>query len=92
MRHDPVVPLPKQAVALLGDLQSLTGDGHYVFPSPARQKTPHLHRDALCKALREMGFQGKHATHGFRGMLRTVGRGRVTRTSIQVRQACLDER
>ncbi|WP_240162891.1 site-specific integrase [Paraburkholderia sp. Cy-641] len=75
MRHDHIiVPLPKQAVALLGELQSLTGRGHYVFPSPARQKTPHLHRDALSKALREMGFQGKHATHGFRGMLRTVGR------------------
>lgn len=77
MRHDHIVPLPKQAVALLGELQSLTGRGHYVFPSPARQKTPHLHRDALSRALREMGFQGQHATHGFRGMLRTVGRERL---------------
>jgi len=77
MQHDHIVPLPKQAVALLKDLESLTGRVHYVFPSPARQKTPHLHRDALSKALREMGFQGKHATHGFRGMLRTVGRERL---------------
>jgi integrase len=77
MRHDHIVPLPKQAVALLTELQSLTGRGHYVFPSPARQKTPHLHRDALSKALRDMGFQGKHTTHGFRGMLRTVGRERL---------------
>jgi len=71
------VPLPRQAVGLLRELQSLTGRGDYVFPSPARQKTPHLHRDALSKALRDMGFQGKHATHGFRGMLRTVGRERL---------------
>ena len=77
MQHDHIVPLPKQAVALLKELESLTGRVHYVFPSPARQKTPHLHRDALSKALREMGFQGKHATHGFRGMLRTVGRERL---------------
>ncbi|KWF32672.1 integrase [Burkholderia diffusa] len=77
MRHDHIVPLPTQAIALLGELQSLTGRGDYVFPSPARQKTPHLHRDALSKALREMGFKGKHATHGFRGMLRTVGRERL---------------
>ncbi|RKE36391.1 integrase [Paraburkholderia sp. BL23I1N1] len=77
MRHDHIVPLPKQAIAVLNELQLLTGKGHYVFPSPARQKTPHLHRDALSKALREMGFQGKHATHGFRGMLRTVGRERL---------------
>ncbi|MFM0696597.1 site-specific integrase [Paraburkholderia graminis] len=77
MRHDHIVPLPKQAVAILKEVQSLTGKGHYVFPSPARQKTPHLHRDALSKALRDMGFQGKHATHGFRGILRTVGRERL---------------
>jgi integrase len=77
MRHDHIVPLPRQAVALLNELQSFTGRGHYVFPSPARQKTPHLHRDALSKALRDMGFKGKHAAHGFRGMLRTVGRERL---------------
>ncbi|MGF6878450.1 tyrosine-type recombinase/integrase [Paraburkholderia sp. MM5477-R1] len=77
MQHEHIVPLPKQAVELLEELEALTGRGHYVFPSPARQKTPHLHRDALSKALRELGFQGKHATHGFRGMLRTVGRKRL---------------
>ncbi|WP_232441085.1 tyrosine-type recombinase/integrase [Burkholderia ubonensis] len=76
-RHDHIVPLPKQAVVVLQELQTLTGKSHYVFPSPARQKTPHLHRDALSKALRDMGFQGKHSTHGFRGMLRTVGRERL---------------
>ncbi|WP_262419796.1 tyrosine-type recombinase/integrase [Paraburkholderia sp. 31.1] len=77
MRHDHIVPLPTRAIAALNGLQALTGKGHYVFPSPARQKTPHLHRDPLSKALREMGFQGKHAAHGFRGMLRTVGRERL---------------
>lgn len=77
MQHEHIVPLPRQAVALLKELQTFTGRGDYVFPSPARQKTPHLHRDALSKALREMGFQGKHAAHGFRGMLRTVGRERL---------------
>jgi len=74
MQHDHIVPLPRQALLVLNELKTITGDSAYVFPSPARQKTPHLHRDALSKALRDMGFQGKHATHGFRGMLRTVGR------------------
>ena len=74
--NDHIVPLPKQAVALL---RAIKGDkpGEFVFPSPARQKTPHLHRDALSKALRDMGFQGKHATHGFRGTLRTMARERL---------------
>ncbi|KLU24943.1 integrase, partial [Caballeronia mineralivorans PML1(12)] len=77
MRHDHIVPLPRQALIVLHELKTITGDSAYVFPSPAKQKTPHLHRDALSKALRDMGFQGKHATHGFRGMLRTVGRERL---------------
>ena len=74
---DHIVPLPKQAITVLNELQSLTGKGHYVFPSPARQKTLHLHRDALSKALWETRFRGKQTTHVFRGMLRTVGRERL---------------
>jgi len=79
MRHDHIVPLPRQALAVLNELKLIVDvdDSPYVFPSPARQKTPHLHRDALSKALRDMGFKGKHATHGFRDMLRTVGRERL---------------
>jgi integrase len=72
-----IVSLPTQAIAVLREMQALAGRSRYVFPSPAQQKTPHLHRDALSKALRNMGFQGTHATHGFRGMFRTVGRERL---------------
>ncbi len=41
MRHDHLVPLPTQTIAVLIELRSFTGTGHHVFPSPARQKTPH---------------------------------------------------
>jgi integrase len=77
MRHAHVVPLPRQAVAILKNMRDTTFSREWVFPAQARQKTPHLHRDALSKALREMGFQGQHATHGFRGMMRTVARERL---------------
>lgn len=77
MRHAHIVSLPKQAITVLREMKAYT-DGHeYVFPPLARQKTLHLHRDAMSKALRTMGFQGRHATHGFRGMLRTVARERL---------------
>lgn len=36
-----------------------------------------LPRDTLSKALRETGFQGKHATHGFRTALSTIARERM---------------
>lgn len=76
-RHAHIVPLPRQALDLLRAMQVYTVGREYVFPPLARQSTPHLHRDALSKALRAMGFAGKHATHGFRGMLRTAGRERL---------------
>ncbi len=89
MRHDHIVSLPKQAVAMLKARQANAHPGQpYVFPSPAKQKTPHLHRDALSKALRDMGFQGKHATHGFRSTLRTVARERLN-VDIDVLEAQL---
>ena len=78
-----IVPLPKQAIAVLNGVSAKaattsTGKGRgRLRPLLRSKRHPHLHRDALSKALREMGFQGKHATHGFRGMLRTVGRERL---------------
>jgi len=76
-KHAHIVPLPSQAVAMLTALKEKTGSTDYLFPALSKQKTPHLHRDSLSKALRTMGFQGLHAAHGFRGMLRTVGRERL---------------
>jgi integrase len=77
MRRPHIVPLPRQAVELLRQMLAWTEGQRYVFPPLARQKTPHLHRDTLSKALRELGFQGKHAPHGFRTALRTIARERL---------------
>ena len=77
MRHAHIVPLSKQAVDLLRGMLAYTDGKKYVFPPLARQNTPHLHRDALSAALRRSGLQGTHATHGFRGMFRTVARERL---------------
>lgn len=76
-RHAHLVPLPRQAVAELEGMLRFTAGGEYVFPPLARQKSAHLHRDALSAALRRMGLQGVHATHGFRAMFRTVARERL---------------
>lgn len=76
-RHAHIVPLPRQAVDVLNAMRAYTAGRDYIFPPLARQKTPHLHRDTLSKALRIMGFAGHHATHGFRAMLRTLGRERL---------------
>lgn len=76
-RHAHLVPLAKQAVAALREMLVYTDGKRYVFPPLYQQTTEHLHRDSLSNALRKMGFAGKHATHGFRGMFRTVARERL---------------
>lgn len=72
-----MVPLPLQAVNEIKGMLKSTGDDEYVFPPLARQKSPHLHRNALSAALRRAGLQGVHATHGFRAMFGTVARERL---------------
>jgi integrase len=69
--------LPDQALIVLREMWERNMGGKYVFPPQGRQNSPHLSRDALSKALRDMGFQGEHTTHGFRASLRTLGRERL---------------
>ena len=67
-----IVPLSEQAVAILQDLQPLTGRGEYVFPSHRGKGRP-MSDAALGAAMRRMGIDGDTMTaHGFRAMARTV--------------------
>lgn len=75
--QDFTTSLPTQAVEALREMHARSAGEEYVFPPQARQKTPHLSRDALSKALRDMGFRGKHTPHGNRASLRTLGRERL---------------
>ncbi|HWL27963.1 MAG TPA: integrase arm-type DNA-binding domain-containing protein, partial [Burkholderiaceae bacterium] len=53
-RVEHVVSLPRQAVEMLAEMRQY-GGGEYVFPGVGKRGNPHLHRDALSKALRDMG-------------------------------------
>jgi integrase len=67
-----LVPLSTQALAVLRDLQPLTGAGRYVFPSPRTDDRP-MSDNAVLSALRRMGFPKDEMTgHGFRAMARTM--------------------
>lgn len=72
MRAAHTVPLSTQAVAVLRDLQPLTGHRQYVFPGGRDPKRP-LSDNALNAALRRMGFDKETMTaHGFRATARTL--------------------
>lgn len=70
-RSEHLVPLPRQAVAILRELNQLTGAGSFVFPS-LRPGRP-LSENTLNVALRNMGYDGgTHVAHGFRSTASTL--------------------
>lgn len=67
-----IVPLATQAVALLRELQALTGHGRYVFPSARTDERP-ISDNAILAAMRRMGIdKDEMSGHGFRAMARTI--------------------
>jgi integrase len=72
MKEPHLVPLPRQAVDILRDLERMTGSGRFVFPghrSPLRC----MSENAINAALRRMGFEKTEIVgHGFRAMARTI--------------------
>lgn len=72
MRLPHIVPLPRQALDLLKELQKLTGKGKFVFPS-ARGASRCLSENGVRIALRDLGYDNETITpHGFRATARTL--------------------
>lgn len=67
-----LVPLAKQAIAVLKAVQPLTGYGQYVFPGARSSKRP-MSDGTVNAALRRLDFgNDEHVAHGFRAMARTM--------------------
>lgn len=67
-----VVPLAEQAVAILRDLQPLTGHREYVFPG-VRDPKRCMSENTVNAALRNLGYDGNTIVgHGFRHMASTL--------------------
>jgi integrase len=66
-----VVPLPRQAVEVLRDLQKLTGEREYVFPGLRDWRKP-MSEAAVSAALHAMGYKDIHTWHGYRATGRTI--------------------
>lgn len=72
MRRPHIVPLARQAVEVLRDLQPLTGTGRYLFPS-ARTAARPMSNNTMNAALRRLGYAKEEMTpHGFRSMASTI--------------------
>ena len=71
-RVEHAVPLSRQAIALLREVQGLTGDGRFVFPSIRTPARP-MSENTINSALRRLGYTNDEMTaHGFRAMASTL--------------------
>src|SRR5699024_43539 len=67
-----IVPLAEQALAILRDVEALTGAGRYVF-SGARSADRPMSENTINAALRRLGYTKDQVTgHGFRSMASTL--------------------
>jgi integrase len=72
MKEEHIVPLSRQAVAILRELQAFTGHGVYLFPSLRTSQRP-ISENTLNAALRRLGFsKDEMTTHGFRATASTL--------------------
>lgn len=71
MREPHTVPLSSQAIHLLGELQTLTGNQRLLFPNLRRPKTP-MSSMTLNRVVERMGFLHKFSPHGFRATASTI--------------------
>jgi len=94
MRETHVVPLSKQALALLKELKALAGDNPHnlLFPSQNRQKNPMMCENTVNNVLKRMGYAGKMVGHGFRALASTILNEQGFRADVIERQLAHKER
>ena len=70
MRRPHIVPLPRQAVAILQEAKKFRQED-IIFPSPLRRGRV-LSENAVLYALYDMGYRGRLTGHGFRATASTI--------------------
>jgi integrase len=72
MKQAHIVPLSRQSIEVLREIQPITGRGRYVFPSIGTNSRP-MSENTILAALRRMGYEKNEMTgHGFRAMASAV--------------------
>ena len=68
-----IVPLSRQAVAILCELKQLAGEKLFVFPGMNKQtENGTINCNTLLNVLEEIKYKGVMTGHGFRGLARTI--------------------
>ncbi len=70
MKTEHVVPLARQAIALLAELKEISGSSRFVLPGRNRDKP--ISNNTMLFALYRLGYKGKMTGHGFRAVASTI--------------------
>ncbi|WP_043619201.1 tyrosine-type recombinase/integrase [Chromobacterium violaceum] len=76
-----IVPLPRQAVVILRELQDLSGRERYVFPNTRDYDRP-MSASTVNSVIHNIGFKGCISGHGFRGTASTILHEQGYRTEV----------
>ncbi|HCJ7667434.1 tyrosine-type recombinase/integrase [Enterobacter hormaechei] len=71
MRRAHLVPLSTQALDLLNELKTMTGNYRYVFPGRNDPSKP-MSEAAINQLIKRLGYGGRLTGHGFRHMMSTI--------------------
>lgn len=72
-QKDPhIIPMSDQVVAALKELEEISGNREYIFPSMARPNDDHMSNATILRALERIGYKNKMTGHGFRGIASTI--------------------
>lgn len=91
MRVQHIVPLSRQAVAVLHELKQITGKWAYVFPNRLKSET-YISENTLLYALYRMGYHMRATVHGFRSTASTILNENGFAPDVIERQLAHDER
>jgi integrase len=86
MRQPHLVPLSRQALALIEELRGITGKGRFLFPN-LREPGACMDQATLSRALlRTLGYRNRLTAHGFRATASTALNERGYRGEVIERQ------
>ncbi|MBT7950017.1 MAG: site-specific integrase, partial [Gammaproteobacteria bacterium] len=71
MKTEHIVPLSKQAISVLEELQSITGQYELIFPGERSRHRP-MSENTLLFALYRMGYKNRATPHGFRATASSI--------------------
>jgi len=90
MRTAHIVPLAPQALAILHELKTLSGDSRYLLPGLNPEKP--ISNNTMLFALYRLGYKGKMTGHGFRAVASTILNETGFRADVIERQLAHCER